>query len=71
MTNNIDTPTKALIYERVQGRDIEKMFDTFIENITDTVIDALELQGDDQAMNDYSDYIIEAVMSTFNYQLKK
>ena len=71
MTNNIDTPTKALIYERVQGRDIEEMFDTFIENITDTVIDALALEGDEEQMIDYCDYIIEAVMSRFNCQLKE
>lgn len=70
MTNNIDTQTKARIAERVQGRDIEKIFDTFIDNVTNTVIDALELQGDGDEMIDYCDYIIEAVMSRFDYELK-
>lgn len=70
MTNNLTPETKARIDERVQGRDIEKLFDTFIEGITDTLIDDLGLvidyENDDFAEHDY---IIEAVMSRFNYKL--
>lgn len=69
MTNNIDTPTKARINDRVEGRDIEKIFDTFIDNVTDTVIDALELNDHDE-IHGIIDYIIEATMSRFNYELK-
>lgn len=70
MTNNNNL--KAMIDERVQGRDIEKLFDSFIENVTDTVIDDLELaQGTDDEVNDAIDLIIEGVMDRFGYQLKQ
>lgn len=70
MTNNLDPDLTNAIDERVQGRDIEKAFDSFIETVTDTVIDDLDIDTDDEdAMMETLDYIIEKVMSRFNYKL--
>lgn len=56
------------IDEAVQGRDIEKAWDRFIESVTDSVIDRLMIPEDDAI--EAIDYIVERVMLTFNYQLK-
>lgn len=71
MTNNNITPNdRARIAERVQGRDIEKMFDQFIENMTDTVIEDLGLDmSDDDVMMAYIDEIIDQGLGRFNYAL--
>jgi hypothetical protein len=69
MTNNDHiTETQKFIDERVQGRDIEKLFDTFIEGVTDTLLDEVAHPDDDDAANAIIDYIIEATMSRFNYR---
>lgn len=71
MTNNIDPDLTNAIDERVQGRDIEKAFDAFIESVTDIVVDDLEIafNDDEEGMMETLDYIIEKVMSRFNYKL--
>jgi hypothetical protein len=71
MTNNefiqIESALKATIDERVKGRDIEKLFDTFVENVTDTIIDELPHPGDDDVAMTIMDYIFEAAMRQFHY----
>ena len=68
--NNLDPNLIKAIDDRVQGRDIEKAFDYFIETVTDTLIDELGIEIDYEE-GDFAahDYIIEAVMSRFNYKL--
>ena len=66
MTNN---DIKKMIDARVEGRDIEKLFDNFIENVTDIVIDDTAHPLDDDEAIAMMDYIVEAVMKRFGYKL--
>lgn len=66
--NNITQELIDEIDERVQGRDVERLFDTFIENLTDTLIDEFDIEGDDE-VNAALDYIVQATMLRFNYRL--
>ena len=67
MTNN----DKELIKARVQGRDVEKLFDQFIEEASDAVIYDLglaKLARDDDDLNDMIDYTIEQILARFGYK---
>lgn len=68
--NNLPESLTDAIDERVQMRDVEKLFDTFIENVTDTLIDDLDIDtDDDDLVNAALDYIVQATMLRFNYKL--
>lgn len=68
--NNLTESLTDAIDERVQMRDVEKLFDTFIENVTDTLIDDLDIDtDDDDLVNAALDYIVQATMLRFNYKL--
>lgn len=67
MTNN----DKELIKARLQGRDIEKLFDQFIEEASDAVIYDLglaKLARNDDDLNDMIDYTIEQILARFGYK---
>jgi hypothetical protein len=65
MTNTTDI--KKLIDQRIKSRDIEKMFDDFLERVTDTVIDDIPFPHDneDDAL-ELIDYIIDTMWKEFN-----
>ena len=66
MTNNIDN-LKAMIDARIKSRDIEKIFDDFIERVTDTVVDDLPFPHDDEdSAVMLLDYIMEKTFAEFN-----
>ena len=67
MTNKLNAETKSLIDDRVQGRDIEKLFDAFIEAATDAVLDDVPHPDEDDESMEAFDYIIEAIMRHFGY----
>lgn len=69
MTNNNDI--KKLIDERVKGSDIEKLFDAFVEEVTDTVIDSIPFPDDEDTALELIDYIIAKTFEEFNLQYIK